>query len=150
MLAYARNQEPPTTPYCTSDFQEEHAHAHATSSPAGGVIIDCGASNHFSPERSKLLNFREINPEPIRAADRHTFHALSKGYLKINLPNGDCKLTPVTLTNVYYAPKMAFTLISVSIMDCRGYYVHMENRCCTISISKSRVIGKVPLVWGLY
>ncbi|TFK38537.1 hypothetical protein BDQ12DRAFT_577994, partial [Crucibulum laeve] len=30
-----------------------------------GIIIDCGASSHFLPDRSKLLNYQEIPPEPV-------------------------------------------------------------------------------------
>jgi hypothetical protein len=38
----------------TSDFQEE---ALATGIAKHGTIIDCGASNHFSPEREQFLNY---------------------------------------------------------------------------------------------
>jgi gag-polypeptide of LTR copia-type len=47
---------------CTSDF---HSKAHAASTQSG-IIIDSGASCHFSPDRSKLLNYKEfISHEPI-------------------------------------------------------------------------------------
>ena len=49
----------------TSDFREE---ALATGIAKHGTIIDCGASNHFSPEREQFLNYRELSPIPIRAA----------------------------------------------------------------------------------
>ncbi len=45
----------------TSDF---HSEAHATFLP-GGVIIDSGATAHFSPNKSRFVNYREITPEPI-------------------------------------------------------------------------------------
>ena len=58
---------------CTSDFLSE---AHSASNQSG-IIIDSGASRHFSPDRSKFLNYQEfVNQEPIRAADGRTFHAL--------------------------------------------------------------------------
>ena len=51
---------------CTSDFRSE---AHAISNVCG-IIIDSSASHHFSPDRSKFLNYKEfVNQEPIRAAD---------------------------------------------------------------------------------
>ena len=59
-----------------------------------GIIIDSGASRHFSPDRSKFLNYKEFsNHEPIRAADGRTFHALGKGDIQIILPNGSNKST---------------------------------------------------------
>jgi len=56
----------------TSDFQSE-AHAASQSS---GIIIDCGATNHFSPNASEFKNFHATSPEPIRAADGRTFSAI--------------------------------------------------------------------------
>jgi hypothetical protein len=78
---------------CTFDFKHEAYIA----SQSNGTILDCRASSHFMPERSKLLNYREISPEPIQAADGRTFSVTGKGNLKLELPNSDQKLTPVTL-----------------------------------------------------
>ena len=70
---------------CTSDFRSEAL----TTSNHSGIIIDSGTSRHFSPDRSKFLNYKEFsNHKPIRAADRRTFHALGKGDIQITLPNG--------------------------------------------------------------
>jgi hypothetical protein len=91
--------------------------AHAISKHAG-TILDSGASRHFTPDRSKFLNYKElINPKPIRATDGHMFSALGKGDIQVKLPNGDQKPTPITLKNAYYSPHMAFTLMSVSCID---------------------------------
>ncbi|KAF8235552.1 hypothetical protein L208DRAFT_1041527, partial [Tricholoma matsutake] len=51
-------------------------------------IIDCGASTHFLPDKSKLQNYQDIHPEPIQAAYGHTFSALGKGDMRIKLPMG--------------------------------------------------------------
>ncbi|KAF8810769.1 hypothetical protein BYT27DRAFT_7091166, partial [Phlegmacium glaucopus] len=64
MLAYDLPEDS-TALICTSDFQHE---AH-TASKSNGKILDTGASSHFSPEKSKFLNYQEINPEPVKAAD---------------------------------------------------------------------------------
>jgi hypothetical protein len=53
----------PTALIITSDFKAK-AKALAISN-LSRIILDSGASRHFSPEHSKLLNFKEINPEPI-------------------------------------------------------------------------------------
>ena len=61
MLTYSLPDDP-TALIVTSDFKAE---AHAISGEHG-IILDSGASHHFSPDCSKLMNYREISPEPIR------------------------------------------------------------------------------------
>ena len=132
---------------CTSYFRSE---AHSVSN-ISGIIIDSGASRHFSPDRSKFLNYKEfINQEPIRAADGRTFHALGKGDIKINLPNGNQKPTLITLKEVYYSPIMAFTLISVSCIDRAGFSLLIKGGICEVRTSTSQVIGRIPQIRGLY
>ncbi|KAG6823474.1 hypothetical protein H0H87_001001, partial [Tephrocybe sp. NHM501043] len=41
-----------------------HSHKAHAASPSAGVIIDCGASSHFSPSQEKFINYQEISPEP--------------------------------------------------------------------------------------
>ncbi|KAJ7446667.1 hypothetical protein FB451DRAFT_940928, partial [Mycena latifolia] len=63
----------------TSDFIQD-AEAHATSPSAEyDMIVDSGATRHFSPNRANFTNFREISPVPIRAADGRSFNATRKG-----------------------------------------------------------------------
>jgi GAG-pre-integrase domain len=131
---------------CTSDFKHEALIV----DKSNGTILDCGASSHFTPEHLKLLNYREINPEPICSADGHTFSATGKGDLKLELPNGNQKPTPVTLKNVYYLPHLAFTLMSVGTMDWNGYNLCIKEGKCVIWSPKSNVIGQIPLIHGLY
>jgi hypothetical protein len=145
MLSYSIPKDPSTLE-CTSDFQHE---AH-TASQSNGTILDCGASTHFSPEKSKLLNYQEITPEPVKAADGRIFKATGKGDLKIDLPNGDQKPTPVTLKNVYYSPFLAFTLISVGTLDRLGYILHIRGGLCIIRSPKNITIAQIPLIRGLY
>jgi hypothetical protein len=60
--------------------------------------------------------------------------------------------TSIILKNVYYAPSMTFTLISVSCTDNPGFAIHVEDSMCKISTPKPkpRVIGQIPLLRGLY
>ena len=112
---------------CTSDFQsDDHV---LLASNQSGIIIDSGASCHFSPDRSKFQNYKEFtSQEPIRAADGHTFHAIGKGNIQIHLPNGNQKMTSITLKEVYYSPIMAFTLISVSCINHASFTLIIK-RC---------------------
>ena len=103
---------------CTSDFHEE---ALKTGISSQSIIIDCGASSHFTPDRDKLIDYQELTSLPIRAADGRTFSAHGRSNMKILLPMGKGKKpTPVTLTNVYYSPHLAFTLVSCTRMTRLG------------------------------
>jgi hypothetical protein len=132
----------------TSDFLAE-AHA-IPQSQSNGIILNSGASRHFSPDHLKLLNYRDINPEPIRAANGRTFSMLGMGDLKVELPNGDQKSTPITLKNVYYSPHMAFTLMSVSCVNKAGFSLYIKGGGCVIRSTNSNIIGCIPLVQRLY
>jgi len=58
----------------TSNFKDGHA---LTSAPAqySGTIINYGASNHFTPLKDQLTNYKSIPPAPIWAVDGHVFYA---------------------------------------------------------------------------
>lgn len=134
----------------TSDFQSAALTAPKTSN---GVILDSGASRHFTGDKSSMSNFVEIPNSPIRAADGRTFSATGRGDVQTYLPMGDgVKPTPVTIRNVYYSPQMAFTLVSVSRMDRAKFILHIEDGICEIRTPKpnSRVIGRIPESRGLY
>ena len=133
---------------CTSNFHEE-ALKTGISSPS--IIIDCGASSHFTPNRDKLSDYQELATLPIRAADGRTFAAHGRGNMKILLPMGkNRKPTNVTLTNVYYSPHLAFTLVSCTRMTRLGYKVSLKGSECTIYSPTNRVIGIIPETRGLY
>jgi hypothetical protein len=81
------------------------------------AIIDCGATRHFTPDRSALFNFTQITPRPIKAANGRILQATRRGNMKVLLPMGEGhEPTRVTLREVYYSPEFAFTLISVGTM----------------------------------
>ena len=117
------------------------------------AIIDCGATRHFTPNRSDLINFVTIEPKDIKAANGITLQATGRGDLKIIFPMGENNQpTRITLKDVYYSPDFAFTLISVGTIDRKGFSVNMEDGICTVRTPKPerRTIGHIPLSNGLY
>ena len=87
-----------------------------------------------------------VNHEPIRAADRRTFHALGKGDIQIALPNRHHQSTIITLKEVYYSPIMAFTFLSVSHVDKAGFSLLIKGGICEIKLPMSKTIGLIPQV----
>ena len=130
-----------------------HNHEAFGVSPSTDLIVDYGASSHFSSEKSKLINFMVITPEPVCAADGYTFSVIGYGDLIITLPIRDSETgPPITLKQVYYAPQMAFTLVSVTCLDKAGCSLTIEDGECTIHNpwSYCTVLGLVPCVDNLY
>ena len=117
------------------------------------LIVDCDASSHFSPDKLKFVNFEAIQPEPIHAADGHTFLAIGFGDLVVTLPTRDNETgPPITLMRVYYAPQMAFTLISVACLDKAGCSLTIEDGECVLRSPRPyrTMLGSVPRVDNLY
>ncbi|PPR01831.1 LOW QUALITY PROTEIN: hypothetical protein CVT26_008262 [Gymnopilus dilepis] len=99
-----------------SNDVDEPAAMVITTSEGRGKILNCRATNHFTSERSALINFREITPVPINAANDNSFRATSRGDMRIELPNSQAPATTLTLQNVYYAENMAYTLVSITCL----------------------------------
>ena len=130
-----------------------HDHEAFGVSPSTDLIVDCGASSHFSPDKPKFINFEAITPEPIRAADGHTFSAIGYGDLVVTLPlKGGETGPPITMKRVYYAPQMAFTLISVACLDKAGCSLTIEDGECILRSPRPyrTLLGSVPRVDNLY
>ncbi|PFH45751.1 hypothetical protein AMATHDRAFT_120389, partial [Amanita thiersii Skay4041] len=51
-------------------------------------IIDCSATQHFSPRCESFINFTEINPIPIKVANGKMMYATGCGDMKAFLPMG--------------------------------------------------------------
>jgi gag-polypeptide of LTR copia-type len=103
------------------------------------IIIDCGATAHLSSDRESLINYRQIVAEPIKAADGRKFNAFGVGDMKIYLPMGrNERPTLITLKNVYYAPTLAFTLVSVSRMARAGFSLTIDGNSCIVRSPKPK------------
>ncbi|KAJ2918787.1 hypothetical protein MD484_g1572, partial [Candolleomyces efflorescens] len=115
-----------------------------------GTILDCGASDHFTPFRSDLTDFVELH-EHTRVADNRATYVMGRGTMKVELPMGKGQSpTTLTLTNVYCVPSFVFTLISIPRMDLAGYSVLQKGGMSVVRAPDDTVIGRVPLLRGLY
>jgi hypothetical protein len=124
-----------------------------TSDSDSAIIVECGATCHFSSDRKKFIKFMEIPPQLKKFTNGRSLQAMGRRNMQILLPmGGSTKPTGVILTNMYYAPKMAYTLISVSQMDQCGLSVHIGGNLCTIHTPKpeGHTIGRVPHISRLY
>ncbi|KAL7281618.1 hypothetical protein ACG7TL_004935 [Trametes sanguinea] len=83
------------------------------------VLFDSGATRHMSCYREKLVDFVEIEPWAIHAADNHVFKAIGKGDMYVSLPNGS-ETTRMLLRDILYALTMGVTLVSISRITLTG------------------------------
>jgi hypothetical protein len=112
-------------------------------------IYDSGASALMSPNRSCFVDFRSINPRPVKATDKTTFMATGIRQIHVEIPNGG-SATKVRLNDILYCPDLAFTLISLSRCDTAGFAVMLKGGSCIINDKKGKRIGQIPLKNGLY
>ena len=118
---------------CTSDYTDI---AESLKFPKSkyGTCIDSGASNDYSPDRTKFSNYREIERN-ITNADGRTLKAVGMGDLHINLPNGS-KQTPTIFKNAVHTLEMAFTLLlSASLTNLITKWCFI-NKCASYRIQK--------------
>ena len=122
----------------------------AESRKAESDLYDSGASRHMTPFRHRLINFMTIDSRPIRAADKRIFHAVSKGDMQIQIPNGR-NTTTILLKDVLYAPDMGLTIISISRVAAAGYSTLFHANFCRIFDHRNSRIGHIHVTSnGLY
>ena len=77
------------------------------------VIIDMGVSSHMTANKNLLKNYQNLPKlRTIRGADKGTFDALGTGHLKLST-QVDGRTIDIQIKDTLYAPKIAFTLISI-------------------------------------
>src|ERR1700722_16772045 len=132
---------------CTTDTLLPAA-ANAATTQGAAILVDSGASTHFCPDRSKFTSFVH-DDTVITTAEGRTFKASGRGDVTLYLPNGESH-TKVTLREAIYAPKMPFTLISISRIDKVGCEVVFKDGKCRIIAADKKTIAVIPSINGLY
>ena len=92
-----------------------------------------------------FINFVEIDPKLITAADKRSFNAIGKGDMWVFLPNGDERSSRVLLKEVLYAPTMGVTLVSISQIASAGSTVIFTGNTCRIYDKERKVIGTIQM-----
>jgi len=132
---------------CTTDVLLP-AVANPATSQSATILVDSGASTHFCPDRSKFTSF--VHDDTIvTTAEGRTFKASGRGDITLYLPNGE-SYTKVTLKEAIYAPKMPFTLVSISRVDKVGCEVIFKDGKCRIIAADRKTIAVIPSINGLY
>ena len=113
-------------------------------------LYDSGTTRHMSGFHHRLINYVDIDPIPIRTADKHSFQATGKGDMYVYLPNRDKTNSRILLKDVLYAPQMGTTLVSISRIAGAGSTVVFTANVCRIYSKDRKVIGEIKVKGGLY
>ena len=116
---------------CTSDYADITESSKLLKSKYG-MCLDSGASNDYSPDRTKFSNYQVIDRD-ITTVDGRILKAVGMGDLHLDLPNGS-KRTSAIFKNTVHAPEMAFTLLSISKLDKFDHKVVFITKCVVMSI----------------
>jgi hypothetical protein len=112
-------------------------------------LFDSGASRHMSGYRDRFINFVEIQPKPITAADKRQFFVNGKGDMYLEVPNGNGH-SRVLLQDVLYSPTMGITLVSISRITSAGSSILFCGNTCRIYSPSRTLITQIPKRGGLY
>jgi hypothetical protein len=105
----------------------------------------------MTPYCNQLINYVEIEPKEIIAADKGKFHAIGRGDMKVTLPNGPRNTTAtILLKDVLYAPKLGVTLVSISKVAGSGCTAVFHGDSCKILNQKKKLLGSITVRNGLY
>ena len=114
-----------------------------------GTIFNSGCMVHVSPYHELFTNYTPINSIPITAANKTYFQAIGQGDVEVALPNGG-GTTQMILCNILHCPRIAFTLVSMSVMDRARYSFMLKNSWMSVIALKGNKIADIPLENGLY
>ena len=93
--------------------------------------IDSGATQHFSPNKELFTDFETIDNYKVNIANGSTVDVVGKGKIILNIIHNN-KPRTITITNVQYAPKMSFNLLSVSQLNENGAEIVFKTNKCLI------------------
>lgn len=86
-------------------------------------MLDSGASNHYSANKSAFMTYRQITPIPIETAS-HVIHAVGTGDVIIHLT-----CSPIPLFDILHVPQMISqaSIISVGQLETKGIEFAIKN-----------------------
>ena len=104
-----------------------------------GWIIDSGATQHMTFERTHLSNYTEFKkPCVVNLGDNRSILAYGKGTYHVKAAVGD-HTQNLSLQEVLYLPELEKNLLSVHAMVRRGATVTFKGKLYTLKIAKEHV-----------
>ena len=97
-----------------------------------------------------MKNYQSFpRPRTIRGGHKGTFNALGIGDLKL-MTRVEGKTIDIHLKDTLYAPKIAFTVISIGRCDDTGYHTEFAHQKCVIKSATGKILLQAQKLYGLY
>jgi hypothetical protein len=100
------------------------------------MVLDSGASEHYTHDKNWLLNIKPIINKSIKTASGQILPVLAQGNLPVLTPNG----SNIIIKDVFYVPRLKFTLISSKELANKGWEILFKSNTAKISNPKFKHI----------
>jgi gag-polypeptide of LTR copia-type len=97
-------------------------------------VLDSGATEHYSPKKEWLINYKEVYNKTITIADGSKVAVKGIGNMPIKV-----KEKNILIKNVYYIPTLHTTLISSKELTNKGWVILFKGNKAIISYKKYKL-----------
>jgi len=106
------------------------------------LILDSGATEHYTPNKDWLIDFKEVNNKSITIANGEKLPIKGIGNIPIKVNNKE-----LLITRVNYIPNLKTTLISPKELTNKGWLVQLKGNKAILSHSSSNT--RLEATWNL-
>ena len=124
--------------YNLSDNREANKATYTTSYLYNNLVLDSGATEHYTPNKEWLLDYKTISNKSIFIANGDELSIRGIGNIPIYIDNKE-----ILIKDVNYIPELKSTLISSKELTKKGWSILFEDSKAIIThnIAKYRVIA---------
>ena len=95
-------------------------------------LYNSGATRHISPYKSDFISYTPLSPPVfLNTANQQRFPAIGTRTLAIWVPNEGTE-SELALCKTLHAPSVAYTLVSLGVLDEEGYHARIGGGCLEI------------------
>ena len=114
-------------------------------SEQSGWWLDCGATIHVCNNREMFKTFEAADGEEVQMGNGSRASVSGKGTIELNFTSGK----KLTLLNVLFVPDIRKNLISVDLLDRRGFKISVESGKAILT-KNGMFVGKGFACNGMY
>jgi hypothetical protein len=117
----------------------------AYNSTSTKIILDSGATEHYTPYKDWLLNYKDLNNKFIMVANGDKMPIIGIGDIPVLIGNKD-----VIIKNVNYVPNLKTTLISSKELTNKGWSIYFKGNKANLSHSDNKLFLKANWAFNAY
>ncbi|TVY22171.1 Retrovirus-related Pol polyprotein from transposon TNT 1-94 [Lachnellula hyalina] len=98
------------------------------------LVLDSGASEHYTFNKDWLLNYKSVSNKSIRIANSYSLAVLGKGDIPVKANNNE-----IIIKNVFYAPNLKANLISTKELINKNWNITFKKDIVELDNKSIRV-----------